>query len=155
MLSPADIGESTRDSALPWDRIRPAEFERQPGVEGELPLLAKLHDSRIDRDADFQALQGDIQSLDRIRSQTSVSLNLATRKAEREALDQERLERENERRKALGMEPLARAEDLEAAEEPDAILAEAAEIAADAYLGTTPAGGALLSQYLASRENSR
>jgi carboxyl-terminal processing protease len=155
MLSPADIGESTRDSALPWDRIRPAEFERQPGVEGELPLLAKLHDSRIDRDADFQALQGDIQSLDRIRSQTSVSLNLATRKAEREALDQERLERENERRKALGMEPLARAEDLEAAEEPDAILAEAAEIAADAYLGTTPAGGALLSQYLTSKEHSR
>ncbi len=102
MLSPADIGESTRDSALPWDRIRPAEFERQPGVEGELPLLAKLHDGRIDHDADFRALQGDIQSLDRIRAQTSVSLNLETRKAEREALDQERLERENARRKALG-----------------------------------------------------
>ena len=155
MLSAADIGESTRDSALPWDRIRPAEFERQPGVEGGLPLLARLHDSRIDHDADFQALQGDIRSLDRIRAQTSVSLNLETRKAEREALDKERLERENARRKALGMEPLASPEDLGTAEEPDAILAEAAEIAADAYLGSTPAGGALLSQYLAAEEDLR
>ena len=44
---------------------------------------------------------------------------------------------------------------LGTAEEPDAILAEAAEIAADAYLGSTPAGGALLSQYLAAEEDLR
>jgi carboxyl-terminal processing protease len=150
MLSTADMGESTRDSALPWDRIRPAEFVRQPGVEGELPLLARLHNGRIDHDANFQALQGDIQTLDWIRAQTSVSLNLDQRKAERAAQDEDRLARENTRRKALGMEPLAKVEDLDSSDEPDAILAETAEIAADAYLGSTPAGGAMLAQTLAA-----
>jgi carboxyl-terminal processing protease len=148
MLSTTDMGESTRDSALPWDRIRPAEFTRQPGVESELPLLARLHNGRIDHDANFQALEGDIQTLDWIRAQTSVSLNLAKRQAEREAQDEARLARENTRRKALGMEPLAKAEDLDSTDEPDAILAETAEIAADAYIGSTPAGGAMLAQAL-------
>jgi carboxyl-terminal processing protease len=150
MLSTADLGESTWDSALPWDRIRPAEFQREPGVEGELPLLSRLHDGRIGHDADFIALKGDIQSLDRLRAQTAVSLNLEKRKAERAAQDEERLTRENARRKTLGLEPLAKAEDLDDTVEPDAILAETAEIAADAYLGSTPSGGALLSQTLAA-----
>jgi len=189
MLSTTDLGESTWDSALPWDRIRPAEFQREPGVESELPLLAKLHDGRVGHDADFAALEGNIQSMDRLRSQTVVSLNLEKRKAERTALDEERLARENTRRKALGLEPLAKADDLdkgdepdaeraardeerlarenerrkasglepltelaelEEVEEPDALLAETAEIAADAYLGSTPSGGILLSQTLTS-----
>jgi carboxyl-terminal processing protease len=137
MLSTTDMGESTRDSALPWDRIRPAEFARHPGVESELPLLARLHNGRID------------QTLDWIRAQTSVSLNLEKRQAERAAQDEARLARENTRRKALGMEPLAKAEDLDSTDEPDAILAETAEIAADAYVGSTPAGGAMLAQALA------
>jgi len=154
MLSTTDMGESTRDSALPWDRIRPAEFVRQPGVEGELPLLARLHNDRIDHDANFQALQGDIQTLDWIRAQTSVSLNLDQRKAERATQDEDRLARENTRRKALGMEPLAKVEDLDTTDEPDALLAETAEIAADAYLGSTPAGGAMLAQILANTKKA-
>jgi carboxyl-terminal processing protease len=154
MLSTTDMGESTRDSALPWDRIRPAEFVRQPGVEGELPLLARLHNDRIDHDANFQALQGDIQTLDWIRAQTSVSLNLDQRKAERATQDEDRLARENTRRKALGMEPLAKVEDLDSTDEPDALLAETAEIAADAYLGSTPAGGAMLAQILANTKKA-
>ncbi len=153
LISIADVGESTRDSALPWDRIRPADFEREAGVEGELPLLGKLHDGRVDHDADFTALKGDLESLDRIRALTSVSLNLEKRKAERANMEQERLTRENSRRKSLGLEPLESAEDISAADQPDAVLAEAAEIAADAYLGSTPSGGALLAQSLTPQSN--
>jgi len=146
LISTADVGESTRDSALPWDRIRPADFARQPGVESGLALLDRVHEARVRTDADFAALQGDLESVERLRAQKSVSLNLDERRAERAAIEQERFARENARRAARGLEPLARPEELDDAEQPDAVLAEAAEIAADLFVGSTPAGGALLSQ---------
>ncbi len=148
LLSVEDIGESTRDSALPWDRIRPATFERQGGVASELPLLGRVHTARIEGDADFVALEADRAAIDRLRGQKSLSLNLESRRAEREAADVERLARENQRRKGRGLEPLASLEELDDATRPDAVLDEAAEIAADAFLGSLPTGNALLAQTL-------
>ncbi|HEY5720120.1 MAG TPA: carboxy terminal-processing peptidase, partial [Gammaproteobacteria bacterium] len=139
LLSTADIGESTRDSALPWDRIRPAEFERHPGVERELSTIGQAHDQRIRIDVDFLMLQADLRSLQRLRAQKSVSLNLEERRSEREALGQERLARENARRAALGLAALASPQELDDAERPDAVLAEAAQIAADIFTGETAA----------------
>ena len=141
LLSTTDIGESTRDSALPWDRIRPADFKRRPGVERELPVLGQAHDQRIRTDADFLTLQGDLRSLQQLRSQKSVSLNFEERRLEREALDRERLQRENARRASLKLEPLATLEDLDAEERPDAVLTEATEIAADLYSGDSGVAG--------------
>ncbi len=146
LISTADVGESTRDSALPWDRIRPADFSRQAGVEGGLALIDRVHEARIRTDADFAALQGDLESVEKLRAQKTISLNLDKRRAEREAMEQERLARENKRRTARGLVPLESPEELDESEQPDAVLSEAAEIAADLYLGSTPAGGALLSQ---------
>jgi hypothetical protein len=58
-----------------------------------------------------------------------VSLNLEARRAERASLSASQLARENERRTALGTEPL---EDATAIENlPDAMLSEAAQITAD------------------------
>jgi hypothetical protein len=51
--------------------------------------------------------------------------------AEREALEAERLTRENTRRAAHGEAPVAKLSDVNASEAPDPTLAEAAEIAAD------------------------
>lgn len=146
LISTIDVGESTRDSALPWDRIRPADFSRRQGVESGLALIDRAHEARVRADADFTALQGDLESVERLRAQKTISLNLEKRQAERVAMEQERLARENARRAARGLEPLGSAEELDAAEQPDAVLAEAAEIAADLYLDSTPAGGALLSR---------
>jgi len=146
LISTVDVGESTRDSALPWDRIRPADFSRRQGVESGLALIDRAHEARVRADADFTALQGDLESVERLRAQKTISLNLEKRQAERVAMEQERLARENARRAARGLEPLGSAEELDAAEQPDAVLVEAAEIAADLYLDSTPAGGALLSR---------
>jgi len=146
LISTTEVGESTRDSALPWDRIRPADFSRRAGVEGGLALIDRAHEARVKADADFTALQGDLESVERLRSQKTISLNLEYRRAERQAMEQERLARENARRSARGLEPLGSPEELDAAEQPDAVLAEAAEIAADLYVDSTPAGGGLLSQ---------
>ena len=109
-------------------------------------MLDRVHEARVQADADFAALRGDLDSVERLRAQKKISLNLDQRRAEREATERERLARENARRKARGLEPLATTEDLDAADQPDAVLAEAAEIAADLYIGSTPAGGALLTQ---------
>ena len=58
-------------------------------------------------------------------------LNINERKSEREENLARRLERENARRAALQLEPLATIEELEALEAPDIHLDEAAAIVTD------------------------
>ena len=130
-ISTEEVGESTRESALPWDRIRPVDFGRETQLTGEVATLEKAHETRIAQDADFKTLLADLDSFEKIRSQKKVSLNLKTRQAEREQLEKERLARENSRRSAHGQQPLAKLADLSNNDPPDAVLAETAEIAAD------------------------
>jgi hypothetical protein len=67
-------------------------------------------------------------------------LNLADRQRERTDLDRTRLTMENARRSAAGLAPLAKLEDLKAGEQPDVVLAEAANISAEmARIGRSPA----------------
>jgi len=132
LLNTDDIGESTRESALPWDRIGAARYTPEPA---ELPVVAmveRVHEERVAHDPDITALQADVDALNQLRSQRDVSLNLAKRRAERDAIDAERLERENARRAAKGLAPLANVAALDETEAPDAVLDEAVEIAADA-----------------------
>jgi carboxyl-terminal processing protease len=130
-ISPQEIGESTRESALPWDRIRPVKFTKAPYWIQTVPELAQAHEQRVQSDPDFKFLLGELESFEKVRSQKKLSLNLQTRVAEREQLEQARLARENERRAAHGLPPIAKLSDLNGAEPPDAVLAEAAQIAAD------------------------
>jgi len=148
-ISATAIGESTRPSALPWDRIRPADFAAGPGIATELGLLGRVHELRVREDADYLALQADIAAFERMRDQQTLSLNLVERQAERVAAEAEQLDRENTRRKARGLEPLATIELLESSEQADALLAEAGEIAADVFISGLPAGSALLARGLA------
>jgi carboxyl-terminal processing protease len=132
LLSIDDIGESTRESALPWDRINAARFTPGPSEVPVVTLLSREHEQRIANNPDFAALQADVEALDQLRSQREVSLNLVKRRAERDAIDSERLARENVRRKARGLALLPDVGALDSAEAPDAVLDEAVEIAADA-----------------------
>ncbi len=132
LLNTDDIGESTRESALPWDRINAARFTPEPtGLPG-VSMLERVHEERVAHNPDFVALLGDVDALEHLRSQREVSLNLVKRRAEQDGIDSERLKRENARRAARGLEPLANVGALENAEAPDAVLDEAVEIAADA-----------------------
>jgi carboxyl-terminal processing protease len=131
-LDTADIGESTRESALPWDRINAARYTPEPGELPVVSLISREHEERIAQNPDFVALQQDVDALAQQRSQRDFSLNLEARRAERDAIDAQRLKRENARRAARGLEPLASVGDLDASEAPDAVLDEAVEIAADA-----------------------
>jgi carboxyl-terminal processing protease len=128
-ISAEDVGESSRDGALPWNRIRPATFKREGSPTPLLDELQRMHDQRIAGDPDFRFTAGEIAAVEALRSEKSVSLNLEKRKAEREARSQEQLARENERRAALGEPALKTVEEIK--DPPDAILSEAAQIAAD------------------------
>ena len=131
LISTTEVGESTRDSALPWDRIRSVEFEPAHAPEGELALIARTHDARMKNNPDLKALEGDAAAIDKLRAEKSTSLNLVVRKAERERLDTERLARINTRRAAHGEPAMKSLEDLKPDSEPDANLDETAEIVAD------------------------
>ena len=132
LVSTDDVGESTRESALPWDRINAARFTPGPSELPVVTLLAREHEQRIANNPDFAALQADVEALEQLRSQREISLNLEQRRAERDAIDAERLARENARRKARGLAALPDVGALDSAETPDAVLDEAVEIAADA-----------------------
>ncbi|HEX7373360.1 MAG TPA: carboxy terminal-processing peptidase, partial [Steroidobacteraceae bacterium] len=128
-ISPDEVGESSRDGSLPWNRIRSAQFKPESGFAALLPELQKEHDARIATDPDFRFAAAEIASIDEMRKEKTVSLNLAKRKAEREQRTAEQLARENSRRSAHGEPPLKSATEIKDA--PDAILAEAAQVTAD------------------------
>jgi len=67
-----------------------------------------------------------------INAQKSISLNLEKRVAENKAIEEGRLARENVRRAALGLEPLAGIDELASAELPETILLrQAARVVAE------------------------
>ncbi len=149
-ISTEEVGESTRESALPWDRIRPVDFGKAEQIKPTLSLLQQAHDQRIAQDADFRSLIADLDAFEKIRTQKVLSLNLKARMTEREQLEQSRLTRENARRTAHGEQPLVKLSDLTGVEPPDAVLTEAAQIAAD--LSNT--GGLYLSKLKPQANNT-
>lgn len=132
-ISVDDVGESTQESALPWDRIRPANFTRSNDFKPILDSLVNAHNQRVTHDANYQYLLKNISAYDELRKEKSISLNLKTRQQEREQQDKARLDRENDRRTSLGEKTVPNLEALEKQKEeaPDALLSEAAEITAD------------------------
>ena len=131
LISTAEVGESTRDSALPWDRIQSVEFESEHALGGALESIARIHEQRMRTDPDLKALAGDAQAVEQLRAEKTVSLSLSTRKAERERVDAERLARINTRRAAHGEKALKSLEELNPETEPDANLEESAQIVVD------------------------
>ncbi|MBS0394080.1 MAG: carboxy terminal-processing peptidase [Proteobacteria bacterium] len=140
LISTADVGESTRESALPWDRIRSVDFQPEHALAGALESVVRAHDERMRSDPDLKALMADAAAVEQMRLEKTVSLNFKVRKAERERLDSERLARINARRAAHGEPALKSLEDLKPDEEPDANLGESSQIVVDLGLALHPAG---------------
>src|SRR6266704_3015945 len=126
-----EVGESTRDRALPWDHIEPATFRVEGDLKSMAASLEKLHEERTANSADFRYLHDDIAALDAMRSQKTLSLNLKTREAERKRLESERLERENTWRAAHDVKPVKSPEEIKDDAAAGILLDEASQIAAD------------------------
>jgi carboxyl-terminal processing protease len=131
LIDANEVGESTRDRALPWDHIEPATFRMEGDLKPIAASLQKLHEERTAGSADFKYLREDIAALEAMRSQKSLSLNLKTREAERKRIDDQRLERENAWRAAHDVKPVKSLEEIKDDATAGILLDEASQIAAD------------------------
>jgi carboxyl-terminal processing protease len=130
-VSATDVGEGVLEHALPWDRIATVPFRALPAEGSLVQTLATEQTDRATHNADYQWLLASLTSLDSARQEKSLSLNLKKRQAERTAQDQARLNQENARRQADGLAAVKSVEDIVVSDEPDVILAQAADIMAD------------------------
>jgi carboxyl-terminal processing protease len=147
----SEFGESTADNALPWTRIAAVPHVRYGNFTPMIGQLDALHDARIAKNKEFQWWSEDVAQFRAQREKGYVSLNEAERRAERDADQQKRNDRQALRKQlGLKLDPLATASDDDglqanerdviadaarekaAEERPDPLLREAAAILADA-----------------------
>ena len=125
------VGESARENALPWDTVKTTRFSAGSPLDSTIESLIANHDERSKDDPNFQYQVDRIQAGKRIREQKTVSLNIDARRATRERELADALQRENDRRIALHLEPLESLDDIDAEELPDVQLDQAAKIVTD------------------------
>jgi carboxyl-terminal processing protease len=144
-VDPGRVGESSRERALPWDKIDATRFEAKDPLDSAIAFLSQFQSTRMSADPDMRYLVADIQALDDLRSQRAVNLNLQARKDAREHRRLEQLARENQRRVARGLEPVESLDEIDDEEQPDVLLDQAAEIMTD-LIGLADADISMLTQ---------
>lgn len=116
-----EIGESALPTALPWDTIEPTYYRPYADLNPLLPALIARHDERLGTDPDFVYIRAQIAKGLEERDNNRITLNEEKLLAERNANDAWRLELENVRRVAKGMEPLATIDELDETADPEAV----------------------------------
>ncbi len=120
LVDPELIGESSLDNALPWDTVREVQYRTYGQPRQYLETLRARHDERAEQQPNFRYLEQRSELASKLREQhTSVSLNREQRQQEVEAREAEQLALENQRRRALGLEPLESWVDARDEEESD------------------------------------
>ena len=157
LLQHDEIGESSLEKALDWDRIAPVRHKDYGVVDAILPTLVAKHTERANSDPDFQYIWDQKALAQKVRGAEVLPLNEAARIAQRKSQEIQYLVIENTRRKAKGLdtlasldelndegddssdvppanaeEPSAVSDDDDTDEEVDALITETARILADA-----------------------
>jgi len=86
-------GEQSYDNALPWTSIAPSSYEPTSDLKTIVPLLEARHDARAQSEQDWKAYEADIADGRKMRKETTISLNEAKRRAERDEEAAKRKER--------------------------------------------------------------
>lgn len=79
----ASFGESSYGNALPWTRIKPVDYAPVGQVTSQVPRLLAWHESRVQRDREYQGLVEDLAKAQERRKTNVISLNEAKRRKER------------------------------------------------------------------------
>lgn len=130
-VDPSEFGESSEPSALPWDEIKSAKFNRYGDLSKIIPILKQKHLERIANNQDFDYLLEDIKIYKENKNKTSISLNEIIRKKEKDEEEQKKFERENERRKSVGLDLLDEEVPEVKSDKKDFLLDETAKIISD------------------------
>lgn len=119
LLDKDDVGESSYDTALPWDQIHAVPHAKYFNIEQWIPHLQSRHDVRAPKDPDYTFLVDQWELVEKARSRETVSLNEKTRLAEQGAIEEQQLAIENKRRKAKGLSIYKSYAEIEAENEVD------------------------------------
>jgi carboxyl-terminal processing protease len=134
-IDPKDVGEAIEPDSLPWDRISGVPFKTSSGMSA-VPSIAQLdaeETARANSDPNYQWLLADINTINGLRAEHTVSLNLTARREQRTREDKSLLALDNKRRAASGLPPLTNVEQIDKGKDkiPDVILDQASDIVAD------------------------
>jgi carboxyl-terminal processing protease len=132
-IDPDKWGESSEDTALPWDSIEPAKYKELADNSLIIDSLNLKHTERASKDPEFQYIFADIEDYHKNKDKKFISLVEKERLAEKKDNESKQLVRVNERLERLGLPPVESLEgDLpDALEEIDPFLSEAANITFD------------------------
>lgn len=134
------VGESVRETALPWDTIQTTRFRAGEPLDNTIDSLTVQYSERSKDDPNMQYMMQFIEDDRELRDRKMVSLNLEQRREERAANMERALQLENSRRAALGQEALESLEDMDEEDRPDIQLDQAADIVTDLALLREVAG---------------
>ena len=125
------VGESVRDSALPWDTVQTTRFRKGKPLDSTIELLSVNHTERSKADPNYQYQMDMIRAAEEARSHKTISLNIDKRRNERKLNLDKQLQRENVRRVALSLAPIESLDEIDGEEQPDVLLEQAAGIVTD------------------------
>ncbi|MHC4629460.1 MAG: carboxy terminal-processing peptidase, partial [Planctomycetota bacterium] len=108
-----EIGESALTNALPWDTIAGTTYESFNNLSPLMDTLRKRHEYRLKDDPDVKYLLAVSEHLDKVRSETVISLNETLRRQQRDEIEQRRLDLENSLRRDKRQEPFTELSELE------------------------------------------
>ncbi|WP_291403093.1 carboxy terminal-processing peptidase [Daejeonella sp.] len=123
-------GESSEPRALVFDTVQPSIFTPVANLTTVKAKLLALHQERMKASSEFKDLQEDIAEFAKRDAETSITLNEAKLKKDREEQEAKSLARENKKRAAKGLVPLKKGES-KAKEDIDFIRDEGLQIMAD------------------------
>lgn len=102
-----EVGESSYNTALPWDQIHPVPHDVYYNFESIIGDIVNRYEARKEKDPDLIFLSKQVELMNENKARTELSLNKAVRIGEKDALEARALAIENERRKAKGLQLLA------------------------------------------------
>jgi hypothetical protein len=94
-----EVGESALKYPLPYDEVKPADYDKWPGPPVDFAELRAHSEERVKSDPEFRYLQQDIDKMEERIASNHLSLNKATREAEAKA-DKDRFEQIKAERQA-------------------------------------------------------
>ena len=131
-VDPEKTGESVEENALPWDSIGRVDYVKYQDLSSVLNRLNSQHLARIKKDKEFSFVLEDIAEYKQKKDVNTLSLNENKRLTEQRVEEIKRLDRINDRQRALGKKEYKALDKLpKDYEEPDAYLAESVAITLD------------------------
>ncbi|MES2650926.1 MAG: carboxy terminal-processing peptidase [Bacteroidota bacterium] len=125
------IGEDTEPSALPFDVVKPSNYTPVADLTAIKANLLKLHQQRMASSVDYKVLVEDIADGKKRDSETTITLNEAKLKAERDAMEVKSLARVNQLRASKGLTPLKKGDKITKEEASDFVQEESLKVMID------------------------